>query len=205
MTQRSMWVAAALAVMGTLPLIGCQSDPDDGTATPVPTTQVAPMTQPAPTTDAPSTEDAVTTTSPPELSPEEQDQADIEMTLQSYNAALGRAVVGEESIEGIYPFSRDAAREQWITQVMSYEAQGITFSGVSQLHVLQVSVDGDTAEAVACADVSEVEAVDADGDSFITEDRLEQTLNDFGLERDDSAEFGWYVVEDINRDEPCEG
>ncbi|MGD8200929.1 hypothetical protein ACQE98_09720 [Ornithinimicrobium sp. W1679] len=169
-------------------------------------TTVAPTTDEAPETMEAETEAAVTSSSPaPTLSAQEQDEADIEDTLQAYNTALGHAVVGEGSVEGIYPYSRDTAREQWVTQVMANEAQGITFSGSSTLNVLEVSIDGDTAEAVACADVSGVEAVDSNGDSYITEDRLDQTLNDFVLERDDSAELGWYVVEDTNRNEPCEG
>lgn len=193
-----------LALGSALLLGGCAEESGDETSTPVPTTDAPSTSDPVPSTEAPA-DDAETTTAPPELSAEEQDEADVEETLRAYNAALGRAVIGEESIEGIYPFSRDAAREQWLTQVMAYDAQGITFSGLSELEVLEISVDGGTAEALACADVSDVEAVDADGDSYITEDRLDRTLNDFVLERHESAEFGWYIVEDTNRNEPCEG
>src|SRR5690606_23088318 len=112
---------------------------------------------------------------------------------------------GDASVEGIYPFARDTAREQWVTEVMAAQAQGVTSTGLTELEVLEVTVDGDTAEAVACADVSAVEAVDEDGDSVIDEDRVDRTLQDFVLERDDSAEVGWYVVEDTSRNEPCDG
>ena len=144
-------------------------------------------------------------TAPPEFSAEEQDQADIEETLLAYSNALDQARIGEDSIEGIYPFSRDTAREQWVTQLMAYQAQGITLTGMSELQVLKISVDEGTAEATACVDVSQVDAVDANGDSVISDERLDRTLKDFLLERDDAAEVGWYVVEDTNRNEPCDG
>ena len=73
------------------------------------------------------------------------------------------------------------------------------------VEALEVTVGGETAEAVACLDVSAVQAVDEDGNSVITEDRLDRTLQDYVLERDDSAQLGWFVVEDTNRNEPCDG
>lgn len=191
-----------LALTGLLLAAGC-SNADENT-TPTPTSVTPTTSEPSATTEAPA-DDEQGTPAPPQLSAEKLDEADIEETLQAYSTALDRAIIGEESIEGIYPFSRDTAREKWVTQVMAYEAQGITFSGLSELEVLEVSIDGETAEAVACVDVSDVDGVDANGDSFITEDRLDQTLKDFVLERDESAEAGWYIVEDTNRNEPCDG
>jgi hypothetical protein len=195
---------ASLVAAGVLSLSGCADGPDDESTTPAPTTAAPSTSEPAATTEAPA-DDAETTTAEPELSAEEQDQADIEETLVAYSNALDRARIGEDSIEGIYPFSRDTAREQWVTQLMAYEAQGITLTGLSELQVLEISVDGDTAEAKACVDVSQVDAVDANGDSVIAEERRDRTLKAFVLERDDSAEVGWYVVEDSNRNEPCDG
>ncbi|MGB7426074.1 MAG: hypothetical protein WA903_14340 [Ornithinimicrobium sp.] len=192
-------IAVGLAVVGTLALTGCTTDPGGETATP--TSEPRATTGPAPTTETP----ADKTTAPPELSAEEQDRADIAETLQLYTRVLDEAFNGDASVEALYPFARDTAREQWVTEVMAAEAQGITSTGVTDLEVLEVSVNGDSAEAVACADVSAVEAVDENGDSIIAEDRLERTLKDYGLERDDSAELGWYVVDDTNRNEPCEG
>ena len=119
--------------------------------------------------------------------------------------ALGQARTGESPIEDIYPYSRDTAREQWVTQLMAYEAQGITIEGAVELQVVEITVDGDSATVVACADVSDTDAFDESGESIVPEDRPEQTLNDFVLERDSSAEIGWYVIEDANRDEPCDG
>lgn len=192
-------IAVGLAVVGTLALTGCTTDPGGETATP--TSEPRATTGPAPTTEAP----ADKTTAPPELSAEEQDRADIAETLQLYTRVLDEAFNGDASVEALYPFARDTAREQWVTEVMAAEAQGITSTGVTDLEVLEVSVNGDSAEAVACADVSAVEAVDENGDSIIAEDRLERTIQDYVLERDDSAELGWYVVDDTNRNEPCEG
>jgi hypothetical protein len=196
--------AAGLLLIAPAFAVACSSDTDDRTTAPATTTTEAPATSsPVPTTDDPA-DDAETTAAQPELSAAEQDEADIEETLQRYTQALNEAIIGEESIEGIYPFARDTAREQWVTQVMAYQAQGVTFSGLSELEVLDISADGDGAEATACVDVTDVKAVDENGDSFIAEGRLDQTLKVFVLERDDSAELGWYVVEDTNRDEPCD-
>lgn len=193
-------VGLILAAAISLTSCGSADEPVEPT-TPAPTT-----TEPATTTEAPPPEDdAQTTSAAPELSAAEQDEADIEETLQAYTAALDQAITGEGSIEDIYPYSRDAAREQWVTQVMAYEAQGITARGTTELEVLEISLDGDAAEVKTCVDLSDIEAVDANGDSYISEDRLDQSLNHFVLERDDSAEVGWYVIEDTNRNEPCDG
>lgn len=202
----------SLVAAGTLTLTACADGPGDDSATPGPTTP-APSTagpttggprtaEPVETTEAPA-DDAETTTAPTELSAEEQDQADIEETLLAFDDALVQALTGQESIEGIYPYSRDTARDQWVTQVMAHDVQGATFSGVTEIEVLETSIEGDTAEAVACRDVSDLEAVDSDGQSIINDQRLDQSLQDFLLERDASAEFGWYVVSDVSRDEPC--
>lgn len=195
---------ASLVAVGMLTLTGCSDAPGDDSTTPGHSTAAPTTAEPVATTDAP-VDDAETTSAPPELSAEEQDEADIEETLQAYSAALDQAITGQESIEAIYPYSRDTAREQWVTQVMAYDAQGITSSGKSELEVLEISVDGDTAEARACMDLSDLEAVDANGDSVIAEGRPDEVLNHFVLERDDSAEVGWYVVADVNRNEPCDG
>lgn len=189
MTPRIMWVAAALALLGPISLAGCQGEPGPDTATLAPSTALAPTTEPATTTDTAPDDDVATTTSPPELSDEEQDQADIEETLLLYTRALDDAFNGDASVEGVYPFARDTAREQWVTEVMASEAQGITSSGLTKSELMEVSVNGDTAEALVCADVSDVKAVNANGESIIAEDRVDQTLQDFVLERDDSAEL----------------
>lgn len=191
--------------LGCALLVGaCTDERGDEASTPAPTTAAPSTSEPAPTREAPA-DDANTTTAPPELGAEGQDEADIEATLQAYTKALNDAFNGEASVEGIYPYSRDTAREQWVTEVLAAEAQGIDFSGVTQLGDLRIVLDGSTAEVVACADVTDVEAVDGDGSSILAEDRLDRTTKEYVLARDTSAEVGWYVVEDTNRNEPCEG
>ncbi|MFK5584340.1 hypothetical protein [Serinicoccus sp. LYQ131] len=192
-----------MTVVAVLTLPACSGDAETQDAT-TPTTMDPAVSEVTTTATAP-VDDTQTTTAKPDLSAEEQDQADIEETLQAFNAALASAANGDESIEAIYPFSRDMAREQWVTQVLAYEAQGISFSGLPSMEVLEVSVEGNTSEAVVCADVSAVEAVDENGESVVSENRLNRSLQNFILERDDSAELGWFVVEDLNRNEPCDG
>lgn len=196
-------LAVGMTVAAVLTLSACSGDDETQEAT-TPTTMDPTVSEVAATTSPPG-DDTQTTAAVPELSADEQDQADIEETLQAFNAALASAANGDESIEAIYPFSRDMAREQWVTQVLAYEAQGISFSGLPRMDVLEVSIDENTSEAVVCADVSAVEAVDENGESIISENRLNRSIQDFVLERDDSAELGWFVVEDLNRNEPCDG
>lgn len=198
---RSLAVGMTVAAVLTLP--ACSGDAETQDAT-TPTTMDPSVSEVTTTTTAP-VDNTQTTTAEPDLSAEEQDRADIEETLQLYTAALDAAFNGEASVETIYPFSRETARDQWVTEVMAAEAQGHTSTGMTDLRVVEVSIGGAVAEAVACADVSAVEAVDENGESLISEDRLDRTLQDFVLERDDSAELGWYVVDDTNRNEPCDG
>jgi hypothetical protein len=138
------------------------------------------------------------------MSVQEQDEEAIAATLEEYEAARMAAMRGEESIEGIYPFSSGTAREQWTTQAMSYEAQGLTISGQTALEVIEMSISDGNAEVIACLDVSDFEAVDAAGESIVPDDRLDRTLVDYVLERAVTAEHGWLVTEDVNRDEPCD-
>lgn len=199
--------SAAVALVAALVLTGCNDGSEDPQTTPTTTTTSPPAvttSEPAATIEAPD-DDVQTTPAEPELSAEEQDQADVEETLTLYTRALDDAFNGDTSVEGIYPFSRDAAREKWVTQVMASEAQGTTSTGLTELEIVEVGVDGDTAEVTACADVSDVEVMDENGDSIVPDTRLDRTLMDFVLERDDSAQVGWYVVEDKNRNEPCDG
>jgi hypothetical protein len=198
------WAAGGLLLIAPAFAAGCSSDTDDRTTAPATTTAEAPATSsPVPTTDGQG-DDAETTTAQPELSAAEQDEADVKETLQRYNRALDDAFNGDASVEAIYPFSRDTAREQWVTQVMASQAQGTSSTGLTELQMIEIDVDGDTAEVTACADVSDVEVVDETGDSVVAEDRLDRSLQEFVLERDGSAEVGWYVVEDTNRNEPCD-
>ncbi len=204
MTMTRGRTATAAAMLAALVLSACNGDnggEDPTTPDPTPTTTTAP-TDTTPTTAPP--DDTTTTSEEPTLSEEEQDEADATAALQAYRTALDAAMTGDASIERIYPYATGTAREQWITQLMSYDAQGLTITGETQLDVVDVSVDGDTAEVVACVDVSDTDVVDEDGSSVVPEDRLARTLTDYVLERNDDAQLGWLVTEDINRDEPCD-
>lgn len=203
MTRSAVRCVAVLVAAGALAVTGCAPEEDPEASAP---TTAAPTMDEAPATTEVVTEAAVTSSPPSHtLSAEDQDEAAIELTLQAYTKALNDAFNEEASIEVIYPYSRDTAREKWVTEVMAADAQGIAFSGLMEVELLEVSVEGPTAEAVACLDVSAVQAVDGDGNSVIAQDRLGQTVQGYVMERDDSAELGWYVVEDTNRNEPCEG
>ena len=166
---------------------------------------VSPTTKPATTSAPPSMTDAAVTSAPTTLSPAEQAEVDIEATLISYRAALDDAYEGGD-IQGIYPWSRDAARDQWTTQLMAYDEQGLTFDGGVPVEVRDVEVNGDQADVTACLDYSDTTVTDADGQD-ITPDREagDLIINDYVLERYDDGEHGWIVVDDISRSEPCDG
>lgn len=195
-TRRGCYGVMLAAVVA---IAACTDGEDEPTPTiPTPSESTASLTSTVTTDAAPST----TTRTP---SPAEQDEAEAIATLKSFNAALDAASRGEESIEVIYPWAVGTAREQWATQYLVYREQGWTITGDTTVEVTDIDVEGDQASIVACADVSQVEVVDENGESVLADDRLPQTLNDYVLERSQSAEFGWLVVEDVNRDEPCEG
>lgn len=200
---RSQALPISSALACALVLGNCSDQSGDETTTPA-QTNVTRTSEPVVTSE---TSDDVeqTTTASPELSAEEQDEADIDETLRLYTDALSAAFNGDASVEGIYPFSRDTARDKWVTEVMAAEAQGFAFSGLMRVDIIEVNISGDTAEAVGCLDVSGIEAVDENGKSILAEERLDRTVQDYVLERDDSAQAGWYVVEDTNRNEPCDG
>lgn len=204
MTTRT--TTAFLVVAVSLVLTACDGGSTEPAATtiPAPATSEAATADPIPTTAAPA-DDIAETTTEPALSEAEQDELDIATTLEKYEAARMAAMRGDASIEEIYPYASGTAREQWVTQLMSYEAQELTITGETTLEVGDVSVDGDSAEVVACLDVSTFDALDESGESIVAEDRLDQTSVDYVLERADSAEHGWLLTEDVNRDEPCDG
>jgi hypothetical protein len=170
----------------------------------VPTT-AAPTTSETVATSSPTVDEAVRSSIAPTMSAQEQDEVDITTTLEDYTAALDSAKNGESSIEVIYPYASGTAREQWVTQVMAYDAQGLTLTGETSLEVVDIEIDDDAAEVVACIDVSNTDAVDQNGQSVVPEDLPDRTLVHFVLERGDWAEHGWAVTEDNNRDEPCTG
>lgn len=198
-TTRSSLVCVAV---GSLIVAGCSDgEQPDGE---VPTSALPTTLEPEATT-RPTADDAVRSSTAPTISAQEQDEVDITTTLEDYTAALDAAKNGEAPIEGIYPYASGTAREQWVTQVMAYDAQGLTLTGETNLEVVDIVLDGDDAEAVACVDLSDTDAVDKDGESILPADHLKVTLVEYVLLRSEGAETGWLVTEHVNQSEPCDG
>lgn len=198
-TTRTGRLLATVALLAAL--TGCDGGPSGETTTPGTSTAPTATAEPAPAT----TEAAPTTSAPPTLSAAEQDQADVEATVLAYMAALNGVFQGAD-IEEIYPWSRGVAREQWVTQTLAYREQGLVLAGETPVEVREVEVNGDHADVLACVDYSGTTVTDADGQD-ITPERASggELLADFVLEREDSAEHGWVVVDDVSRSEPCDG
>ncbi|WP_114907676.1 hypothetical protein [Ornithinimicrobium murale] len=156
-------------------------------------------------TTTPPVDDVTETSAPPTLSAEEQDEADATAALEHYHRVLDAVAQDEADIEAINAVAIGTAREQWITQFMFYREQGWTQRGGVDLEVLEVTHREDQIELTVCSDVSGVDVVDESGESIVTSDRPSESLVDFLLERDENAEHGWVLVEDVNRDEPCDG
>ena len=196
-TRRLSAAAAAALLLAGCTITGGTEDPT--------TTEAAPTTEVATTTVPPATTEAAATSEPPVLSPAEQDQADIEATVVAYLAALDAAYGGAE-VEGIYPWSRDTARDKWTTQVMAYREQGLTIEGERQIvDGLDIEVNEDQADVIACLDYSDIVVTDGEGeDATPARDEGQELLSDLVLERAESAEHGWVVVNDTHRNEPCD-
>lgn len=195
-TVRPLAIAGAAIVL----LAACDGSGAEPT---VPTTSET--TEVATSSAPPTGTEAAVTSKAPILSPAEQDRTDVEATVVGYMAALDEAYEGAD-IEVIYPWSRDVARDTWITQLMAYDEQGLTIDTDRGVEVLEVEVNGDQADATACLDYSDVTVTDAEGQD-ITPDREsgDLILNDYVLERYEDGEHGWIVVDDISRSEPCDG
>lgn len=196
-TRRGCYGVMLAAVLATAACTGGEDEPEPTIPTPSPSAG-----SPSPSS---TTETTTSTPTPTSVSAAEQEEADVIATLEGYREALGAATRGEDSIEAIYPWAIGAAREQWVTQYLLYRERGWTITGEAMVDIVEVDIEGEHASIVACSDVADVEALDEEGESVIADDRLDQTLVDYVLKRSDPAKFGWVVVEDVNRDEPCEG
>lgn len=208
MSRKRTAGGAVATLTVALVLTACSSEDDAAPTLPPTTHDVTRTTQdddPTETTTAPADDTTATTTAPPTLSPQEQDEADATAALVEYHRVLDAVAQGEAEIEALNPVAIGTAREQWITQFMLYREQGWTQEGEVVLEVLEVThVDEDQVDISTCSDVSGVDVLDEDGESIVTVDRPDESLVDFVLERDEDAEHGWVVVEDVNRDEPCD-
>src|SRR5690606_33786767 len=130
----------------------------------------------------------------------EQDEAAVEATVVAYLGALDEAYAGAD-IEVIYPWSRDAARDTWTTQLMAYREQGVTCEGSVEAEVIDVVVDEHQADVSACLDYSNSRAIDAAGEDVSPTFEAQQWQSSYVLEREASTEYGWIVVQDMDEDE----
>lgn len=193
-------LAATALLVATLSACAGADGEEPGTAT-ITTT---------PTQEAPS-EDAATTTPPPAttvdpvaVTTEAPDDAlAVQRTVEGYIEALDQVYEGAD-IEGIYPWSRDAAREKWATQMLSYREQELTFTADRAVELLDPPViDGDHADVSACLDYSQATMTNAEGED-VTPDRVaDRLVHSIVLEREEQTEYGWIVVDDIPENEPC--
>lgn len=202
--KRGSLTAGVLMAAAVLSACTDGGDTEPGTAT-ITETSAAATTESARDDDVVTTTEDSPTTEPPQLSAEEQDEADVEATVLGFVSALDAAYV-DGDIEGIYPWSRDAARDTWTTQLMAYKEQGLTFEADRGVELLSIEVQGDQADVTTCLDYTETKVTDAEGKD-ITPERAsgDLILNDYVLEREPSAEYGWIVVDDISKSEPCDG
>lgn len=196
-TRRGCYGVMLAAVLATAACTGGETQPEPTIPTP--------STSSASPSSSSTAETTTSTPTPTSVSAAEQEEADVIATVEGYRDALGAATRGEDSIEAIYPWATGTARDQWVTQYLLYRERGWTITGEAMVEIFEVDIEGEQASIVACSDVSDVEALDEEGESVLSDDRLNQTLVDYVLKRSESAEFGWVVVEDVNRDEPCEG
>ena len=82
MMRRQAGLGVTLVLAAVLVLNGCSDElPEETNPVPAATTETPSPSESDPTTEAP-VDDAETTSAPPELSAEEQDEADIEETLR---------------------------------------------------------------------------------------------------------------------------
>lgn len=199
MRRANLMITTALLVTAALSACTQDKGQDPGTATiPVSTpTTSSPSPSASPTSD-----EAETTTEAPALSADERDKADVEATVLHYTEALSAAYEGED-IERIYPWSRDTAREQWVTQLMAEREQGLVIEGRTSIGVRKVDLNKDQADVLACVDYSQVTVTDKSGQDVTPDRESQRWLNLYVLKREESAEYGWIVVGDVDQDKPC--
>ena len=189
------------ALLATATLSAC-TDPDSGepgtatitakAVTQTPTGNDAATSSSTRTTDAV----AVTTEAP-------DDELAIQRTVAGYFRALDHAYEGGD-VEGIYPWSRGKAREQWVTQLISYREQELRFTVNRAVEFIGSPViEGDGADLSACLDYSQATMTNAAGEDVTPDRPSDRLVHKLVLEREDETEYGWIVVDDVSRSEPC--
>lgn len=210
MTRGRKATATAAMLAAALVLSACGGDNDDEDPTtldPAPTTTSAPPPDDTTVTTEPP-DDTTATTEEPTLSPEEQDEADVEATVVTYYEEVFLEVFGETeaSLEETYPLLVPPARDDVIDLVRYDRAQGWTTVGTQSVTVDGVSIDDGQATAAACLDVSELDVLDDAGESVVEPSRIEQQLIELVLVRDDEQQrsaYGWRISEIRPSGETC--
>lgn len=199
MRRTSLVAMTALLAAATLGACTDTDGGDPGTATITATAVTQAPTEEATATSSPTrTPDpvAVTTEAP-------DDELAIQKTVEGYFEALDEAYEGGD-IEGIYPWSRGKAREQWVTQLISYREQELTFTADRSVEFVGSPViEGDGADLSACLDYSQATMTNAAGEDVTPNRPSDRLVHNLVLEREDQTEYGWIVVDDVSKSEPC--
>ena len=173
---------AAVAVLATLLVTGC----DQGTGEPTP----------SPTATSATPTVAPTTPTPTALSPEEEDLRGAEQAVVSLVALTDQ--LGQDftrRLDELYIVSRDQAVDTWIQILNLRRVNGQTQIGNSVVEDIQVAKNAEGLwEATACIDVSGVNVVDKDGKSVVTPDRPARVKYRYLIEK--GSDGGFYVIED---------
>lgn len=99
--------------------------------------------------------------------------------------------------------ARGEARKDEMKTLQIYRTKGWRSSGATGLDDLrQTSSTKDGAKVSACVDYSQVDVVDADGASVVSDDRQERVLHRYTVAHDDTADT-WFVAEVETKGASC--
>ncbi|MFP5218737.1 MAG: hypothetical protein ACLGIG_03240 [Actinomycetes bacterium] len=135
-------------------------------------------------------------------------------------ALLGTALMTGCGFEGVYslplPGAAGSGDDTYQVVVQFEDALDLVpYTQVASLVVESVQLPADAAEypevrLLACLDVSGVQAVDANGTSLVSPDRLDRIASRVLLQRFDRGDFaqdpdrsGWFVAEVEQRGQSC--
>ena len=173
---------AAVAVLATLLVTGC----DQGTGEPTP----------SPTATSATPTVAPTTPTPTALTPEEEDLRGAEQAVVALVALTDQ--LGQDftrRLDELYTVSRDQTVDTWIQILNLRRVNGQTQIGDSVLGDIQVTKNAQGQwEATACLDTSGVNVVDQDGKSVVNPDGPSRVKYRYLIEK--GSDGGFYVIED---------
>lgn len=175
---------AAVAVIATLLVTGC--DQGTGEPTPSPTATSATPTV-APTTPTPT---------PTALTPEEEDLRGAEQAVVALEALTDQ--LGQDftrRLDELYTVSRDQTVDTRIQILNLQRVNGQTQIGNSVVEDIQVTKNAEGLwDATACLDTSGVNVVDKDGKSVVNPDGPARVKYRYLIEK--GSDGGFYVIED---------